>query len=170
MYCVIVWNSCHGSSGSQILLRGSQGIRDQFPGDPRLHFCNDYCEVYLFFNLRNNVLLNIMEELLQLAVCLYRMTVTISNLKKKNPVPTQRAKIFLRSNHAMRCYVCTRRRTVPPPRFPVKGNTDTVTFVRTCERDTVVLSLRRRSFMRWYSAACILVGRHSCCLVLIGRV
>ena len=37
-------------SGSQTVLRGFQGIRDQFQGDPWIHFCNDYFEIYLFFN------------------------------------------------------------------------------------------------------------------------
>jgi len=27
------------TSGSQSVLRGSRGIRDQLPGDPSLHFC-----------------------------------------------------------------------------------------------------------------------------------
>jgi len=33
-----------------IIAIGSQGIRDQFPGDPWIHFCTHYFEVYLFFN------------------------------------------------------------------------------------------------------------------------
>jgi hypothetical protein len=33
--------------GSQSVLRGSQRIDDQFPGDSWMHFCNGYCEVYL---------------------------------------------------------------------------------------------------------------------------
>jgi hypothetical protein len=37
-------------SGSQGMLHGSQGIHNQFRGDPRLRFCNGYFEVYLFFN------------------------------------------------------------------------------------------------------------------------
>jgi hypothetical protein len=37
-------------SVSQSVFRGSQGIRDQFPEDPWIHFCNGYFEVYLFFN------------------------------------------------------------------------------------------------------------------------
>jgi len=37
------------NSGSQSVVWGSQGIHDQFPGDPWLHFCNGYFSVYLFF-------------------------------------------------------------------------------------------------------------------------
>jgi hypothetical protein len=38
------------SSGSQSVLRGRQGTRDQFPGDPWIHFCNGCFEFHLFFN------------------------------------------------------------------------------------------------------------------------
>jgi len=31
---------------------GSQGIHDQFPGDPWIHFSNHYFKVYLFFKLK----------------------------------------------------------------------------------------------------------------------
>jgi hypothetical protein len=48
LYFNIVWNSCQWSSGSQIVLRGSQGIREQSPGDPRVHFCDHYFEIYFF--------------------------------------------------------------------------------------------------------------------------
>ena len=47
----IVW-----SSDSQSVLRGSQRIRDQFPEDPWLHFCNGYLKFVCFLNSRNNVL------------------------------------------------------------------------------------------------------------------
>jgi hypothetical protein len=33
---------------SQSVLRRSQGMRDQFPGDPWIHFCNGCFDVYLF--------------------------------------------------------------------------------------------------------------------------
>ena len=36
------------NSGSQSVLRGSTGIRDQFPGDPWMHFCNGCFEIYCF--------------------------------------------------------------------------------------------------------------------------
>jgi len=36
-------------SGSQSVLRGSQGIRCQFPGDPWVHFCYGYFEIYPIF-------------------------------------------------------------------------------------------------------------------------
>jgi hypothetical protein len=51
-------------------------------------FCNGCFEVYLFFKLKNNVLLKIIEELLYLLLCLFRMT-------KKHPVPTERATVNL---------------------------------------------------------------------------
>ena len=35
-------------SGSQSVVHGSQGIRDQFPGDPWIQLCNGYFEVDLF--------------------------------------------------------------------------------------------------------------------------
>jgi len=47
-----------------IVLRGSEGIREQFPGDPWIHFCNRSFEVCLYFGQRNIVLLKIMAELL----------------------------------------------------------------------------------------------------------
>jgi len=34
------------TSGSQSTLRESRGIRDQFPGDLLIHFCNVYLEGY----------------------------------------------------------------------------------------------------------------------------
>jgi len=38
--------------------REFQAIRDQFLGDPWIHFCNGFSEVYNFFlNKRNDVLL-----------------------------------------------------------------------------------------------------------------
>jgi hypothetical protein len=37
------------TSGSQSVLHGSQGTRDTFPGDPWMHFCNGFSEVYLLF-------------------------------------------------------------------------------------------------------------------------
>jgi hypothetical protein len=38
------------TSGSHSSLHESQWIRDQFPGDPWIHFCNAYFQVYLFCN------------------------------------------------------------------------------------------------------------------------
>jgi hypothetical protein len=35
-------------SGCQSVHRRSPGIRDHFPADPSILFCNDYFEVYLF--------------------------------------------------------------------------------------------------------------------------
>jgi len=35
------------------VLGRSQRIRDQFPGDPWIHFCNCYFEVYLFLKLNH---------------------------------------------------------------------------------------------------------------------
>ena len=35
--------------GYQCVPCESKMIRDQFPGDPWIHFCNNYCEVHLFF-------------------------------------------------------------------------------------------------------------------------
>jgi hypothetical protein len=40
------------TSGSQIVLCGSRGIREQFPEDPWKHLCNGYFEVYLFLKLK----------------------------------------------------------------------------------------------------------------------
>jgi len=37
-------------SGSQSVLRGFQAIRYHFPGDPWIHACNGYLEIYLFLN------------------------------------------------------------------------------------------------------------------------
>jgi hypothetical protein len=34
------------------VLHGSQGICDQFPGDPWIHFCNGYFEVWCY--VKNN--------------------------------------------------------------------------------------------------------------------
>jgi len=39
-------------SGSQGVVRGSQGIRDQYPGDPLIHFRNGYFEVNLIIKLK----------------------------------------------------------------------------------------------------------------------
>jgi len=33
--------------GASNLAQYIRGIRDHFPGDPQIHFCNDYLEVYL---------------------------------------------------------------------------------------------------------------------------
>jgi len=40
------------------VLRRSQGIREQFPGDPWIHFCNGSLKFTYFLNLRNNICLN----------------------------------------------------------------------------------------------------------------
>jgi hypothetical protein len=37
------------ASVSQTVPRGSQGIREQYPGDTWMHFSNGYFELYLFF-------------------------------------------------------------------------------------------------------------------------
>ena len=50
-----------------------------FPGDPWIHFCNGYFEVCLFFNSGDNILLKIIAELIELAMCLFSMRVRISN-------------------------------------------------------------------------------------------
>jgi len=61
------------------VLRGSQGVRNQFPGDPLINFCNGYFVVSLPFNETNNVLLKIIAKLLELAICWFRMINRISN-------------------------------------------------------------------------------------------
>jgi hypothetical protein len=50
------------------VIRGSQGMCKQFPGDPQIHLCNGKLEVYIL-NSKNNVLLIIIAELLSLAIC-----------------------------------------------------------------------------------------------------
>jgi hypothetical protein len=45
-----IWGSILEGSGSQIVLCEIPAIRDQFPGDAWIHFCNGYFEVYLFYN------------------------------------------------------------------------------------------------------------------------
>jgi hypothetical protein len=44
---LIIPKHIHYISGSQSDFSESQEIRDQFPGDPWLHFCNGYFEVKL---------------------------------------------------------------------------------------------------------------------------
>jgi hypothetical protein len=46
-----------------------QGIREQFAGDPWLHFCNGYFEVYIFFKLnkyfaKNNLVTSLSGDML----------------------------------------------------------------------------------------------------------
>jgi hypothetical protein len=50
-------------SGSHSVLRGSQGIRDKLPKELWIEFCNGCFEDY-FFNLKNNVFLKTIAELL----------------------------------------------------------------------------------------------------------
>jgi hypothetical protein len=50
--CCISLMLIHLTGGSRSVLRGSQGICDQFPGEPWIHLCNGYSEVYLFFKLK----------------------------------------------------------------------------------------------------------------------
>jgi hypothetical protein len=64
------------ASGSQSVLRKSQEIRDMFPEDPWIQFCNGYFEVFLFFNESNNVLLKLIAELLELLLCLFSVAVS----------------------------------------------------------------------------------------------
>jgi hypothetical protein len=45
---VLIFNETPEDSASQSVPRGSQGIQDQFPNDPRIYFCNGYFEMYLF--------------------------------------------------------------------------------------------------------------------------
>jgi len=47
------------TSGSQIVLCGSKGIRNTFKWDSWIHFCNGCFEVYLSLNLMNKVLLKV---------------------------------------------------------------------------------------------------------------
>jgi hypothetical protein len=72
-----VW--CANAVVPQSVLRGSQGIRNQFPRHPWIKFCNGYFEVSLSFNKRNNVLLKIIAQLLELAICWFRMINRTSN-------------------------------------------------------------------------------------------
>lgn len=44
--CLIIYSSASQS----VLLPGSHGIRDKFPGDPLLHFSNGCSVIYLFLN------------------------------------------------------------------------------------------------------------------------
>jgi len=53
------------ASDSQSVKRRSQGIRDQLPRDPWIHFCNGYFEGYCI-NYRTKVLLKIIAERLLL--------------------------------------------------------------------------------------------------------
>jgi len=46
---VCPWQFVVWTSGSQSVLRGSLGIRYQFPGDPWIHFCNCCFEICLLF-------------------------------------------------------------------------------------------------------------------------
>jgi hypothetical protein len=72
------------------VLRGSQGICEQFPGDPWFYFCNDDFEFFSFLIkgimfVKNNGGTSLFGGMLYLAVCfiwryaLFRMTVRISN-------------------------------------------------------------------------------------------
>ena len=70
-------------------LRWSQGIRDQFPGDPWIHICNNWNAVYDFFlNGRNTVLLQIMFKVFNWG-CVYFVW-PLEYLIKKGRVPTKR--------------------------------------------------------------------------------
>jgi len=62
---------CSYCSGFQSVLLASKRIRDQFPGYPWIHFCNDY--------LMFDVLLKIIAEQVQFAMCLFSVTVRLSN-------------------------------------------------------------------------------------------
>ena len=46
-----------GKKCNILFCRVSQGIYEQFPGDPWIHFSNAYFEVYLFFYYRDNLFL-----------------------------------------------------------------------------------------------------------------
>jgi hypothetical protein len=50
-------------SGSQSVLYGSQGIREQFPGDLWIHFYSGYFKVYLFYLLKEQCFVKIIMEL-----------------------------------------------------------------------------------------------------------
>jgi hypothetical protein len=63
----------------QSVLRGSQEIRNELPGNPWINFCNGYFEMSLSFNERNNVLLKIIAILLELAICWFRVINRTSN-------------------------------------------------------------------------------------------
>ena len=58
-------------SGFQSELLVSTYIRDHFPGYPWIHFYNDY--------LMFDVLLKVIEELVQFRMCLFSVTVRLSN-------------------------------------------------------------------------------------------
>jgi hypothetical protein len=49
-------------SGSQSVFRGPW-VREQLPGDPWIHFCTGYFEVYLFLYSKNKILLKTIQEL-----------------------------------------------------------------------------------------------------------
>ena len=56
----------------------SQSVLRPVPGDPWIHLCILF-EVYLFFNYRNYILSTVIAELLYLTMCLFHVTVRISN-------------------------------------------------------------------------------------------
>ena len=78
----------------------SANVKDQWlkkcalriPRDPWIHFCNGYFEIDLFLNQINNFLL-IIEDILQLAMSLFLMTV--NDVIRETSIPTKRAKIIL---------------------------------------------------------------------------
>ena len=85
------------------MLHESLGIRDQVPGDPWIHFINGCFDVCLFLTRRNDVLLKIITEFLQSAICLFRMT---EYPIKKRPVPTELATVTLiKVTSSMHCYL-----------------------------------------------------------------
>jgi hypothetical protein len=54
-FCSFDETQSYQNSGSQSVLRGFQGIRDQFLGDPLIHFYSGFSEVDMFLNKKNNV-------------------------------------------------------------------------------------------------------------------
>ena len=69
-------------------------IRDYFPVDPWIHFCNAYFEVYLFSNLRYNVLLKIIANSFKWRYVYF--VLPLEYLIKEPPVTMKRETISLR--------------------------------------------------------------------------
>jgi hypothetical protein len=106
------FRSCHSyravfpklrSADPKRSVNSTQGIREQYPGDPWIHFYNGYFEFHLLFK-EEYYLLKQSRNFFNWRYLYFVWP--LEYLAKKAPVPTNRATISIRWNHSMYCYVC----------------------------------------------------------------
>ena len=79
-------------------------IRDRFPKDPWIHFCNCCFEMYVLFLMKGILFCSYSRHLINSRYIYFIWL--LEYIIKKPPVHTEPETLSLRSDHAVHCYAC----------------------------------------------------------------